>query len=319
MSNLKSRQKFHSQREIKGFYMLYLLLAICVVLPYAWSRFQTKKTGNMSNHPNSLNTVVLTNKKAESVSKHSKKPKSANQITTPEKEIFNFKSLTSKEANKIGMPYLIYKRIQNYIKKGGKIRTKEDLLKIYGMDSAIWSRVTPLLKFDSEVHDTTLPTPSLAKSMLAGPTININAATMEQLTALPCIGRKYAERIIKFRDALGGFYALSQLREVYGLGDSTFVCIIPYLYCDGKVRQLSLETATKSQLEKHPYIGWKKAQIIMNYFDAHDRIESADALANIYAFEQEWIEKIRPYIRFTPKKGNISSTVFEEPIMIDER
>jgi competence protein ComEA len=60
-------------------------------------------------------------------------------------------------------------------------------------------------------------------------TININAADTSAFSTLPGIGSKLANRIITFREKLGGFYSANQVAEVYGLPDSTFLKIKPYL------------------------------------------------------------------------------------------
>lgn len=49
-------------------------------------------------------------------------------------------------------------------------------------------------------------------------TVDLNAATLEQLDALPGIGPVTAQRILDWRDAHGRFTSVGQLREVGGIG-----------------------------------------------------------------------------------------------------
>lgn len=51
--------------------------------------------------------------------------------------------------------------------------------------------------------------------------ININAASAEQLQALPGIGQVTAGRIIAYRDQNGPFSAVDQLVQVKGIGAKT--------------------------------------------------------------------------------------------------
>ncbi len=53
------------------------------------------------------------------------------------------------------------------------------------------------------------------------PKININAATVEELTQLKRIGPKYAEKIIAFREANGPFKSPDELVNVPGIGQKT--------------------------------------------------------------------------------------------------
>lgn len=48
--------------------------------------------------------------------------------------------------------------------------------------------------------------------------INVNSATLEELTALPGVGGKKAAAIIEYREKVGKFTSLEQLADVKGIG-----------------------------------------------------------------------------------------------------
>lgn len=52
--------------------------------------------------------------------------------------------------------------------------------------------------------------------------VNINTATVEELTQLDGIGEDKALAIIEFRERFGGFTSIYEIREVDGIGSSTF-------------------------------------------------------------------------------------------------
>ncbi len=52
--------------------------------------------------------------------------------------------------------------------------------------------------------------------------ININTATVEQITQLKGIGQSYAERVIKYRDENGTFKTPDDIMKVPGIGQKTF-------------------------------------------------------------------------------------------------
>lgn len=52
--------------------------------------------------------------------------------------------------------------------------------------------------------------------------ININKASVEQLTKLKNVGTKYAERIVKYRDEKGSFKSPEDIMKVKGIGSKTF-------------------------------------------------------------------------------------------------
>ena len=58
--------------------------------------------------------------------------------------------------------------------------------------------------------------------LLAGEKINLNTATLEELTILKRIGPKYAQRIIDYREAHGPFEKIEDIMKVKGVGQKTF-------------------------------------------------------------------------------------------------
>jgi len=52
--------------------------------------------------------------------------------------------------------------------------------------------------------------------------ININKATVEQLTELKGIGESYAKKIVEYRDKNGPFKKIEDIKEVKGIGDKLF-------------------------------------------------------------------------------------------------
>lgn len=63
--------------------------------------------------------------------------------------------------------------------------------------------------------------------------LDVNTATTEQLKFIPRVGDVMAQRIVQYREALGGYTDLEQLREIKGVGDSTYELLWSYLYIAG--------------------------------------------------------------------------------------
>lgn len=59
--------------------------------------------------------------------------------------------------------------------------------------------------------------------------INLNTATQEQLETVSGIGENRAYQIIAYREQLGGYTSVEQIKDIRGIGDSTYAKIAPYL------------------------------------------------------------------------------------------
>ncbi len=64
--------------------------------------------------------------------------------------------------------------------------------------------------------------------------VNINTADAAQLSMLPRVGAKAAERIVEYRNQHGPFHKATDLMQVKGFGDKTFERLNPYITLEGK-------------------------------------------------------------------------------------
>lgn len=59
--------------------------------------------------------------------------------------------------------------------------------------------------------------------------INLNTCTAEELMSIENVGESRANAIIEYRDYLGGYTSVEQLKDIKGIGDATFAKIEPYV------------------------------------------------------------------------------------------
>jgi competence ComEA-like helix-hairpin-helix protein len=201
----------------------------------------------------------------------------------------------------LGLSDRTIKTINNYRSKGGRFYKKEDLQKIWGLPAGFYKRVqsyinitSPTKKYEPFPEKPSVPYERKERKFAI---VSINNADTASLIALPGIGSKLAARIVNFREKLGGFHSVDQIGETYGLPDSTFQKIKPYLKVDvAAVRKININTATKDELKMHPYIKWNLANAIVEYRTQHGNFKSLDELRKIVLMDEATFNKIVLYL-----------------------
>ncbi len=82
--------------------------------------------------------------------------------------------------------------------------------------------------------------------------VNINTADASQLSLLPRVGAKAAERIIAYRGEHGPFKKASDLMQVKGIGAKTFERMSQYVSVDGKTTLGSKVQSPRKPRAKKP-------------------------------------------------------------------
>lgn len=228
---------------------------------------------------------------------------------------FDPNTATQQELQQLGLHPKAAMNIINYRTKGGRFNAPEDLKKIYALHPAMAEKLIPFVKISlqganlakKQEEELSLPLQPAkeerhyaykVKEMvsLTSP-LDINLADSFSLTLLPGIGAKRAGAICRYREKLGGFASFEQIAETYGLPDSVYEAILPYITLgNGPANKISINQATENTLKQHPYIGWKMAKIIIAYREQHGSFGSVDDLLKIYAVKKDWLDKVKPYL-----------------------
>lgn len=202
--------------------------------------------------------------------------------------------------------------IRRFQSKGGQFRVKEDLQRIYGIRPDVISRIMPYARIAARPRSpartsTYRPYPKPAQSAYEPrvfkkqniDVVDLAKADTTALIALPGIGPTLARRIIQFRDKCGGFYSPDQIAEVYGLKDSVFQLIRPFLVItEPSPRKLVINALTIDSLAAHPYVTYSEARAIVKYREQHGPFRQEEELLKIALLTPEWLRKVGPYLQF---------------------
>ncbi len=127
--------------------------------------------------------------------------------------------------------------------------------------------------------------------------VEINAADTTELKKVRGIGTVFAKRIVKFRDALGGFRNKEQLLEVYGLDLEKYKEVEEQMSVDSLlIRKLNINIASVNDLSMHPYISKKEAVAIFTRRIKQGDYTSLDEIKKLDLISEELYVKIKPYL-----------------------
>lgn len=199
----------------------------------------------------------------------------------------------------MNLPPRTARTIIRYREKGGQFRRKADLLKIYGLDSALYIGLEPFIRISGPSYSSREGKRYARREgrpRQATKVIQINQAGREEWQGLYGIGPVLSQRIVRFRDGLGGFTSVEQLRETYGLADSVFQQIRPFLKLEKGVQKIDINRCSVESLAAHPYISWKLARRILSYRDQHGPFKELDSLKEIRELPEDFFDKVVPYL-----------------------
>lgn len=129
--------------------------------------------------------------------------------------------LDSNAAMQLGFLPKHFNILSKFRAKGGRFYKPEDLLKWYGVPKAQLESLLPFVRIVS------VPKKQHKHSQFK-PWLDINRASLNDLMGLK-LSAGLAKRIIRYREYLGGYQSIGQLKKVYGMSEEDYQRLRPNL------------------------------------------------------------------------------------------
>lgn len=143
------------------------------------------------------------------------------------------------------------------------------------------------------------PTYPRTEKFTVGTVIELNSADTTMLKKVPGIGTSFANRIVKYRNLLGGFYSVTQLSEVYGIDEDKYNNLAPWFTVDASlIKLLSVNSLPQDVLRKHPYINYQQAKAIHKLIRQKKSITGWENLQLLDEFTEQDKRRLQSYLSF---------------------
>ena len=127
---------------------------------------------------------------------------------------------------------------------------------------------------------------------------DLNSASAEDLMEVYGIGETLSERIVKFRDRLGGFLVNDQLYDVYGLKPEVAEkALLKFQVMEvPSLNKININKVGIEELSQLIYINRSLASNIIEYRDENGSFASFQELSYIDKFPTEKLDRIALYL-----------------------
>lgn len=211
---------------------------------------------------------------------------------------FNPNYLTDYKGYSLGMSPAELDRLFSFREQGKFVNSAKEFQTVTEVSDSLLNQISPYFKFPEWAGKNQKVKKTTSQPATETNIKDLNTATVEELRQVYGIGATLSERIIKFRDRLGGFLVNEQLYDVYGLEPNVVdkallkfqVVEIPV------VAKINVNTANAKELSRLVYINSLLASNIVEYRDKNGLFASLQELSQVDGFPTEKLDRIALYL-----------------------
>lgn len=269
IANAIKNNFYANRQERRGIIILLVLIWIAFILPRFYQAYLMK--------PIEPKWVVQIPRSAEL------KPAKPNRV--------DLNQASSSTLLSIGFTAKEVQVIHHYRKSKGRIRSIYHLQKIIGFKSNRFKAMGNKLVFPSSEQDT------LRRKKVFNQPLELNGADSVQLVALYRIGPAMAHRIIEYRNKLGGFVGLDQLKEIWGFDEDILYDLQDKIFVNSQLATTyDLNRVTLEELQKHAYFKFRLSNAIIQYRTQHGTFQSLNDLRKIVLINDSVFRRVTRYL-----------------------
>lgn len=202
----------------------------------------------------------------------------------------------------LGLSPYVARNVLRYREKGGRFRTPESFARIYGLTEEQFETLRPYIRISESFRQKTDTSTYVRRDTFAvvykypkGTLVDVGVADTTELKKIPGIGSGISKAIVGYRNRLGGFYSLEQLREVRFVTPE----MMEWFKLDSiSIRPLPVNRAGLDRLRNHPYLNFYQAKVILEHRKKHGEIKSLSQLSLYEEFTEKDLKRLSAYFSF---------------------
>lgn len=219
---------------------------------------------------------------------------------------FNPNTADSATLIKVGLKSWQVKNLLAYRRAGGRWKDADDFKRLYGLSDEDYQRLRPYIKIPPPVKDVYYTENDRARQdslrqlrpeKFAELTVlDLNTVDTLTLRKIPGVGVGYSRSIVSYRQRLGGFVSVAQLKEIEGLPDR----IEEWFTVDenAEVNRISINKSDFKTLLRHPYLSYEQVKVITTHIRKYGPLRSWKDLQLYKEFTSRDFERLTPYFMF---------------------
>jgi len=228
------------------------------------------------------------------------------EVRKPKRYPFNPNYITDFKAYTLGISPKEFDRLKYFRSKNQWINSVADFKRVTKVSDSVLAEISPLFKFPDWVTNPKPRSNSYEKKrnnnafteLTFVQKIDLNLATLDQLQEVSGVGEALSNRIIGYREKLGGFTADIQLFGVWGLPQNVvkrtlneFTVKTPKI-----IKRININSASASDIATIPGVSFDLAKQIWEFVELRERIESVSELEKIQGLSEVKLQLIELYL-----------------------
>jgi len=256
-----------NKNERRGVFLLSAILVI-ILIYNTFKPINNSSSSDFTEFKNNVEKYKLIEDSINSLTKHSKTFKSSYRKQGRKFNLHSFdpNHTSKKEWMQMGLSKKQAASIVKYTSKGGRFHSPEDLRRMYCLSSVECNKIIPYVLIQEDIEEDYSEVDKYENKIIEYLSIDLNLATKEKLILVSGIGPSIAKGILKYRDILGGYVKLEQLKEVYHIDSAKYENIKNnFTLNTDSINRININTADYYILKRHPYISKQNAYEIVQY------------------------------------------------------